>query len=244
MSSQSKIELSPQLLRRLHRIHRQLADLRSQVKRAPIQIKASQARVDQAEAKVEDAKERLKQAKKTADQKQLQLKEREDRIVTLERKLNEAASNVEFTTFQEQIAADRKANEVLSDEVFEVLEQIDEINAQLEGVTKDLESEKSDHEKRVSEIKARQEVAEGDLKRAEAELESSETEIPAVVRSDYDRVVGAKGEDALAPVDEDSCGCCCQTLTTQYVEQLRMSKLTRCPSCHAFLYLPEDRRVK
>ena len=244
MSKQTSIDLSPELLRRLHRIHRQMTDLKSQIKRAPIQIKASEARVKQIEADVAESKEKLKQAKKVADQKQLQLKEREDRIATVEGKLNVAASNIEFTTFQEQIAADRKANEVLSDEIFEVLEQIDEINAEVQAHDVELKSETSDHEKRLTEIKARQAVAETDLGGVEAELVTSEAEIPASIRVDYQRIVDAKGEDALAPTEEESCGCCSQMLTIQYIEQLRMAKMTRCPNCHAFLYLPEDRRVR
>ncbi|MFG0286773.1 MAG: C4-type zinc ribbon domain-containing protein, partial [Rhodopirellula sp. JB044] len=41
----------------------------------------------------------------------------------------------------------------------------------------------------------------------------------------------------------ESCGGCYQTLTTQVVSQVMLSKLTFCPNCNAMLYLPEDRRV-
>ena len=82
-----------------------------------------------------------------------------------------------------------------------------------------------------------------ELERVENELSSAESEIPAAALGDYRRVTEAKGEEALAPVEDESCGGCYQRLTTQYIDRLRMSMLIRCPSCNAFLYLPEDRRV-
>ncbi|MGI9473759.1 MAG: zinc ribbon domain-containing protein, partial [Rubripirellula sp.] len=84
---------------------------------------------------------------------------------------------------------------------------------------------------------------ESELQRVEGELQSSENEIPAEAVADYKRLTEAKGEDALAPVEDESCGGCYQLLTTQYIERLRMSMLIRCPNCNAFLYFPEDRRV-
>lgn len=244
MAANNKIEISTRLLRSLHRIHQQRTELKSQNDRVPRQIAASQARVTKASEAVDDIKSRLQQARKTADEKQLQLKEREDRIVELKTKLNTAASNREFSTLQEQISADEQANDVLSDEIFEALELSDDISKELSQAETTLADESAENDKRIGEIKARQSVVEKDLVRVEQQLVDHEAEIPAAARQDYKRVTGAKGEDGLAPVEDESCGSCYQRLTTQVVEQLRMSKLTRCPNCDAFLYFPEDTRVR
>ncbi len=84
----------------------------------------------------------------------------------------------------------------------------------------------------------------GELERVETELQESEKEIPAGAIVDYKRLTEARGEDALAPIEGDSCGGCYQTLTTQLIDRLRMSMLIRCPNCNAFLYSPEDRQVR
>jgi len=243
-SIDSKIEISPDLLRRLHRIHRQLTDLKGQIDRGPRQIKAGQALVDQATALVQDVRDRLTKATMASDEKQLQLKSREFRIEELEAKLNTAASNREFSTLKEQIAADKQANSVLSDEILEAMDQIEQIEAELQPSEQELAKQKQEQEVRVQEIESSLSDLAKDLERVEAELTETEKEIPAAVFSDYKRLTDSKGEEALAPVDGDSCGGCFQTLTTNHIDRLRLSILIRCPNCNAFLYSPEDRRVK
>lgn len=243
MSSQS-IEISPDLLRTLHRIHRQITDLRGQIDRGPRQIKAGEALIAKATADVDAAKEAQRKVKLASDEKQLQLKSREIRIEELEAKLNTAASNREFSTLKEQIAADKQANSVLSDEILETLEEIDVLEEALKKAEAEMAKQQSEHQTRAKEVESKMTSLRGELERVEGELAESEKQIPAGAFQDYKRLTEAKGEEALAPVESDSCGGCCQTLTTQYIDRLRMSILIRCPNCNAFLYFPEDRRVR
>ncbi|QDT05262.1 Putative zinc ribbon domain protein [Rubripirellula lacrimiformis] len=240
MSSASKIEISTELLRTLHRIHRQLTDLHSRIDRGPRQIKAGETLVAKATADVESARQAIKAAKVTSDEKQLQLATREARMKELQAKLNTAASNREFNTLKDQIAADEQANLVQSDEIFEALEQIDVLEKALAEAEAELKKQQSEHTVRVKEVESKQVILKDDLAGVEQQLAAYEAKIPAAVLGDYKRITSAKGEDALAPVDENSCGGCYQTLTTQHIETLRMSVLMRCPNCNAFLYFPEN----
>ena len=243
MTIDSKIEISTELLRRLHRIHRQKTDLKGRIDRGPRQIKAGEALVSKAADAAQAIRDRLTKATITSDDKQLQLKSRETRIEELDAKLNTAASNREFSTLKEQIAADKQANSVLSDEILEALELIDNIEVELTAADAELDQQKQEQSQRVKEVEANVSELSAELTRVESELADTEKEIPASVFPDYKRLTDTKGEDALAPVDGDSCGGCFQTLTTNHIDQLRMSRLIRCPNCNAFLYFPEDRRV-
>mgnify|MGYP001822191106 CR=1 FL=1 len=244
MSSAAKIEISTELLRRLHRIHRQRADLTGQIQRGPRQVQAGKMLVGKAESALEEAREKLKAAKMASDEKQLQLKSRELRIEELQVKLNTAASNREFSTLKEQIAADKQANSVLSDEILESLEQLEVLEAAVAQLAEELKQQQDEQQARAAEVQQRSAELQQELTRVEAELTTSEAEIPAAVRSDYDRLTAARGEEALAPVDAQSCGGCYQTLTHNDLDRLQMSYMIRCPNCNAFLYLPEDRSVK
>ncbi len=244
MSRDTSIEFSTELLRKLHRIHRQRADLQSRLERGPRQIKAGEALIAKAAAEVTTVKEQIKKNKMTADEKQLTLKGRENRVAELNGKLNVAASNKEFSLIKDQIAADEKANEVLADEIFETLEKIDALNEQLKAAQQELEQQEAEHKNRVAEVTEKHVSLLSEQQRVEQELLASEAEIPTAVRADYKRIVDAKGEEGLAPVDGESCGGCNQTLTTQMRDRLQLSHLVRCPSCNAFLYLPEDLRSK
>ena len=232
-------EISSQLLRRLHRIHQQRSDLQSQARRGPMQVKAVQASVDASAGEVEAATALLKKTRMVSDEKHLQLQTREAHVSDLERRLNEAATNKEFTLLKEQIAADEQANSVQNDEIFEILERIDMLEEQLTAVKQKHTEVEAEAAKRIGEVEDRQKRVAIDIDRIEVQLEETEADIPASVKADYKRLLEARGDEALAPIDNESCGGCYQTLTTQVANQIMLSKLTYCPNCNAMLYMPE-----
>ncbi len=234
------IEISSQLLRRLHRIHQQRSDLQSQVRRGPLQIKAVQASVDASAAEVAAAAALLKKTRMVSDEKHLQLLTREAHVRDLERRLNAAATNKEFTLLNEQIAADVQANSVQNDEIFEILERIDMLEGQLTVVKQKHAQTEADATKRINEIEERQKRVVIDLDRIEVQLEETESTIPVTVKADYKRLLEARGDEALAPIENESCGGCHQTLTTQVLSRIMLSTLTYCPNCNAMLYMPES----
>ncbi|MEM1224816.1 MAG: phospholipase [Planctomycetota bacterium] len=244
MASPAPIDISAQLLRTLHRIHKQKADLAGQLRRCPLQIQAIQSSVDQAKADVEAVAEELKKTRLTCDEKQLQLQSREDHVEQLQAKLNTAATNKEFSLLKDQIAADEQANSVQNDEIFEVLERIDAVELKLQAAQQTLFDQEAEAADRWKVIEARMDDLRQDLARVEDQLQAAEKEIPSAMRSDYERIIVSRGEEALAPIESGSCGHCYQTLTAQLIDQVHLSKLVRCPNCNAFLYLPEDTRVR
>ncbi len=161
----------------------------------------------------------------------------------LKAKLNIAASNREYDLLKEQIEADQQANAVLSDEILEGLEQLDVLEQQVQLSEEEFKKTEAEQKARTAETEQRLISVRKDLEHLNSEREKAEAQLPAEIKADYLRVTAAKGEDALAPVENDSCGGCYQTLTTQVRDQLRLSRLVRCPSCSAFLYLAEDTRV-
>ena len=193
--------------------------------------------------KLEQTREDLKQAKMSSDQRQLQLKSREDKIDDLKAKLNTAASNREFDLLKEQIAADEQANAVLSDEILEGFEKLDAMEEGLKEVEKELSDTQDEQKKRVSDIESRLTTVRKNLEHVQSQLTEAESQIPAAAKSEYTRMTNTRGQDALAPVEEGCCSGCHTVLTTQTIDRLRLSQLVRCPSCNAFLYMPEDNRV-
>lgn len=192
----------------------------------------------------EAARSGLKAAKMSADAKQLQLRSREERVEQLKTRLNTASSNKEYQTFKEQIAADEQANSVLSDEILEALEELDELEEKLQQRVEEQAQREAEHQRMVEQVEAKRVELEEDLKRVLAELEEAEQQLPADLLTDYRRLVASRGEEALAPVEGESCGGCYTRLTAQTMNRLYLSQLARCPSCGALLYLPEDRTVR
>ena len=234
--SEPVIEISADLLQRLHRIYRQRNDIQGQIDRCPRQIAAGETQVQKCRQAVTDAIDAFKRTKLAADQKQKQLKEREDRLDTLQGKLNAASSNREYDSFREQIAADKQANSVLSDEILELLERIDEVEIDRAAREAEVIARVIEHGTMVTTVNERLKSLKSDLTLVEAERAEAEALVPSGAKQEYDRLVAARGEEALAPVDGDTCGGCYQMLTTQLIHRIRLSQLVRCPACNAFLY--------
>src|SRR5919109_2210650 len=125
-------------LRELHRIHQQLAEFRDRLERGPKQVRAREANVAQLEARLAESRERAKQTQMAIDRKQLDLKAGEQKVVDLRVKLNAASSNREYQALLEQIAAAEMAGSVLSDEILEGLEKIDQHGVAVKGGERNL----------------------------------------------------------------------------------------------------------
>ena len=227
-------------LRTLHRMHRQLEDLRDRLEAGPRRVAALATGVRAAEARRDASKEEVKQARLTADQKQLQLRTAEAKIADLEGKLNACKTNREYQLFRDQIAADRMATKVLEDEILEALERIDALKPAVPAA----EAAIGEAQRRLAEEEARVRGEAGQLEeevaRIRGDLDAAERELADDVREKYDRVVRHKGADGMAAVDGRSCGGCHQQITTNQVSELLGGRIVTCRSCGRLLYTPEQ----
>ena len=224
-------------LRELHRLLKQRQDLRNQLERGPRQLAAKAAMVANASASVDAAKLRLRELKMSCDRMQLQLRDRESKIAGLETKMNQAASNREYQTLKEQIAADKQANNVLSDEILETLEQIDaaiKAVADAEAVLKTMQAEEATFKQQISQ---RLEVVKTDLHRVSEQYKMAELLLPEEFMPEYSRLVNARNDEALAGIENNTCGGCYHILTPKVVDRLRMDQVVACPSCGVMLYI-------
>jgi predicted nucleic acid-binding Zn-ribbon protein len=227
-------------LRELHRIHQQLADLRDRLERGPKQVRAREANVTQLEAKLAEAKDRAKQTQVAVDRKQLDLKSGEQKVVDLRVKLNQANSNREYQAFLEQIAAAEMAGSVLSDEILEGMDKVDQLNVLVKEADKHLAAGKQELDKTRHAVEDSAASIKSDLSRLEAELATAEQSLPMEIKADYQRVVRSKGADSLAAVDDGVCSGCGQQITLNMQNELKLAKLVFCKSCGRLLYLPGD----
>lgn len=228
------------IIRTLHRIQRQLTDLRGRLAAGPRQIAAGTGRLTTAEAAREQLTEELRQAQKLVDTKQLQLRSAEAKIGDLETKRNTAKTNKEYQLLGEQIEADTMAIKVLEDEILEALERVDEIRGrqpaattQVEEATKKLAAVKRQVAEETGQLE--QEVA-----RVTAQLQEAEADLTDELRELYQRVVKHKGEDGMATVDNGCCGGCHQQLTGKLISQLLVGSAVMCRSCGRLLYDPDQ----
>jgi uncharacterized protein len=227
------------VLRVLHRIHRQLADLRERLDRGPRQIRVAETHVQHCEDQLTKTKAQARNLRVESDKKQLQLKGNEDKVKDLRRKLNAVTNNREYQILLEQIAADEMANSVLEDEILEAMEKIEAFQANVA----EAEAGKAAALQKAAEVKA--EVAsiepslKADIARLEGELAQSEATLPGDIHDLYSRIVRQKGEDALAIIENQCCGGCNQQIPLNVCTKVMLGQPVSCKTCGCLLYLPE-----
>jgi len=233
------LNIGTTVLRTLHRIHRQLSDLKERLDRGPKQILANQANVQHREELLAQVKSEAKSLRVAVDQKQLQLKSSEDKVKDLRRKLNAASNNREYQALLEQIAADEMANSVLADEILEALEKIDAFQANIGEADAAAAAARQQAAQIDDEVTQLKQSLTSDIARLEAELRESEATLPDEVRQVYRRIVRGKGEDALAMVENQCCGGCNQQIQLNMLNQIMLGQPVFCKTCGRLLYLPE-----
>ncbi len=231
------VALDYDLLRRLHSLLKQQTDLRSRIDKGPRKIKFAAANEANFLAEMEQAKENVTKIRMASNAKQLQLNEREAKIVELEGKLNSCESNKEFQLLKDRIAADKQANSVLQDEILEQLEKLDTLIANSETAKLNHLKSQDETKKITEQVESEVQKLESELARVTQELAEATKRLPGDLLVQFKRLVDGKGEDALGETDSETCGNCNQRLTTQTGAELMMRQAIFCKGCGCLLYL-------
>jgi len=237
--SSPKESVDAAVLRTLHRIHQQLADLRERRARGPRQLRNADAHVAHQEQLLASTREEEKTMRVAADKKQLDLKAAESRVADLCNRLIKASSNKEYQALKEQIAALEMANSVLADEILEALEKIDLVHPKIAEAEAALEKAREKAGQTHRKVEQEMPVVESDIARLEAELKETEAALPPEAKELYRRVVRQRGQDALAAVEEQTCLGCYTNVPLNACNQILLGYPVFCKTCGRMLYVPE-----
>ncbi|HBO46045.1 MAG TPA: phospholipase [Planctomycetaceae bacterium] len=229
-------------LRTLHRIHRQLTDLRTRLRHGPQLVRAHEVNVGRCSDELAKRQERAKRARVACDAKQGQLRDGEEKIKKVQNQLNTAASNREYQLLKEQIAATEMANSVLADEIIEGLEVVDECSRLVVETEAQLAKTKAQCEQVKLKVGQERPSIEGDIARLELELAEVESFLPDDFKPLYRRAVNARGEEALAALRGEYCTGCNHKIPINDINKLMKAepKPLICKPCGRLLYVPED----
>ena len=224
-------------LKELHQLQLRLSRIQKQLSLGPQRIENYRKNTTGMENKLEEEKEQLKQLRMLADQKALQLKTNEQKIVELTVKLHACTSNREFDIFKSQIEADTMANSVLEDEILESLDKIDQIQAIIGKFEEEFATAKQEEQRVASEVAAAEPGLNGERVEFETALKTAEGELAAQITLVYRRLVQAHSAGALAPVENKACTACFAILSPNLLVELNTGKIIFCSSCGRLLYL-------
>lgn len=224
-------------LRDLHQLHQQFRELRSRIERGPKQLEIRRQNLTNKEKELEEAREAFKRLRIAAGQKDLELKQIEQKTQVVQRRLNEAKTNKEYQALRDQMDADKMAGSVLEDEILEQLAKIDERRIQLTTLEQEVEKARKDTKQFEQSVGDEGERLTADIAMIKQSLTEAENMLSGDAAEAYNRLVLARGADAMAAVYDDTCDGCFTAITPQMNTELLMHKLVFCKSCGRLLYL-------
>ncbi len=223
-------------IRELHALLLERDRNRTALANGPRRIAAAEAAIAQQGNAVDDAKNALIGLQKLSDQKNLQFKMNQQKIVDQKSKLGMCKNNNEYDILNRQIEGELKQNEQLEGEYLGLLERIDSAKVRIGELTKELESRRA----ALIKVKADVSAAEAGLKAEVAKYDqlcavTAAATIPAPQAEYYKRLVGQSGADAIALVVSAVCEGCDTEIPPQHNIKVRIGEVILCNNCGRFL---------
>ncbi len=225
------------ILKELHRLRSHIAELDEKVTLAPNRVAVAQKKLAAQEDAFIQAKEYLKRLVLSIREKEGSVKATQTQLAKYEKQLDGAANKKEYDTLQAEIAQEKKHIAKLEDEILAAMGENEEKTAQLPEAEKislkahaDFAQFEKDHQEKLERFAQ-------EKTRALGELQATEATLPADIHVQYDRLLLAKGIDALSGVKGRICMACYTEITAQMLSELKRELTMLCKNCGRMLYL-------
>jgi predicted nucleic acid-binding Zn-ribbon protein len=223
-------------LAELHGLLLELEEVEEMLSSGPRKVAAQQRVADKKQAECEQQKAHITDLRKASDEKSLQLKTNEAKIVELNGKLNVAASNREYEIIKSQIEANTMANSVLEDEILESLEKVDAAVQDLNELEKLHEESVAKQKKTAAEVAESASGLQSKCDELNGQIGAVEKRVPTSAKDAYVRLRGAYGAAALSAIEGGACTQCYSELSPQHRVTLNLGKVLFCQSCARLMY--------
>jgi predicted nucleic acid-binding Zn-ribbon protein len=233
---------------RVYRVDMQIRGLSSRLEAAQRFLDSQSKELTGIESKRAAVQAQLRQVGAAIADHEGETKTLDERVATLREQMNGAQTDREYKAFLSEVKTFESQKSELETEELELMAKSDKLKAQLEEYER-LHAERramqqvarTDRDKKAEEIRER-------LDELKAERTTLAPEVPTSVLDLYERQFAIRGDEAMAPVQEEdrkrheySCGSCMMNIPIESVSALlSRGDLTQCGSCGAILYLDEE----
>jgi predicted nucleic acid-binding Zn-ribbon protein len=225
------------ILKELHRLRRHMKDLEAKIEEAPRKLAIAQKRLANQEEVFKKAQEELKTLGMSIRDKEGSVKSTQAQIKKYEKQLDEAANRKEYDTLKAEIASEKGHITKHEDDILVMMGQVEEKTAQLPEAEKTAQKARADFAQFEKDQQERMQRFAEEKTRAQEELKTTEATLPADARAQYERLIAAKGIEAISGVNGRTCLACYTEITAQMQSELKREMFLLCKNCGRMLYL-------
>ncbi len=226
----------------LQEVDQDLHRVQAELKRLPAELARRRTELDRLAAQVAEKRQQAKTVRVRVKELEDQATMARQRQRKTENELSQSRADVQLLAFYDhQIKTLKKEVGAAEDEALRLLEEVERHEAQAAELQARVDAE----EKLFAELSAgiQREIAAAEATRARLAAERQKrvsSSVPPEALSDYDRLLQARGGQALAQLDGRQCQACYMEVPTNLALRVsRGTELVRCPSCDRIFYLAD-----
>lgn len=230
----------------LQAVERELVQVRRRLKARKNAVTAQEKRIRAHQEDFNTLHEKVIERRMTADQLELDLKQKEEHVAKLRGSLNQARTNKEYAAILTEMNTFKADNAKTEEAALQVMQEIDLVKAQADEVQELMQNE----EQRLEEIRQASEEEVARLDGMLAELTDKRAEAAAAVSPKildlFERVADNYDGEAMAVIEVHGrkpphsyvCGGCFMGLNAEHANMLKVrDEIRTCDNCGRILYL-------
>ncbi len=215
-------------------------DLEAEIGSFPEQLEGIRASLEGKKTAVKSAEDDYKKLQIAKNEKENEIKTKEEKVRKHESELYQIKNNKEYTALQQEIKSIKADISLLEEEVINLLDDIEKAHARCENEKKLLAGEQAGADDLINKIKN----SEKDMLEKLTVLKGERGKIAAGITGDvlerYEKILKNRGRVALSSIVGEFCGECNMQLRAQIINEAKLKKnIVLCENCSRILYAAE-----
>ena len=233
-------------LRKLQKIEQDIAHVRSRIRVRNNAVNVQKRKIEKLEQDRDSLAAQSLERRKLADSLELDIKDRDTKVVSFRAGLNAARSNKEYAAILTEINTLKADSAKIEDRTLSVIQDVETLKTKSDGLSEQIEGE----DKRLGEIN---EQSEKELTKLNVMLDGLSKKrlvategIPAGTLSTFERIAANYEGEAMAQIEVHGrkdpysyiCGGCFMALSPEHANALSLrDEIRSCDNCGRILYI-------
>ena len=212
-------------------------DLEEQKNSFPKQIEEMDESLESKKGGMEESDAEVKSLKVSKNDKEIEMKAKEEKIAKHESELYQIKNNKEYQALVKEIGGIKADVSLLEEDILRLFDKIEDAQKMFENEKTIFDNEKQRVEEEKNKIKASEKELFQKIDGMKKEREEIINVISQETYNQYAVILKNRGRVALAKVNDGFCSACCMQLLPQVVNEAQIKKkITYCNYCARMIY--------
>ena len=219
----------------------EIFDLETQMNVFPEKIKEIDDIIESKTEGVKKAEDELKSLQVAKNEKENDIKSKEEKIAKHEGELYQIKNNKEYKALQHEIDSFKADISLLEEDLLTLFDDVENAQKTIEEEKKFFQTKKGELEKEKEKINQDQKSIAVKVTELQTKRQEAQNVIQPEILQKYNRILEYRGRTAVAKLTGDSCGGCYMQLRAQVINQIKIQKeIVQCENCSRILYAEDE----